>query len=621
MGRPLLCPPPRAVLEIGSGPRLSGGFRALFADPAGIHRGAARLLEAALEEAGVRLEIVSSGPADGVFGVAPKRGSEGAQSYELVLDRDDVRLSAADPAGLFYGVTTFVQILEERHEDGSLPGLRISDGPSFPNRGVLLDVSRDRVPTMETLFALVERLASWKINQLQLYTEHAFAYPGHEIVWRNADPLTPEEIRRLDAFCRERHVELVPNQQSFGHMHRWLVHEPYRRLAEVPEGIAHPFSLRREPYGLCPTDPLTLDFLGGLYDRLLPNFTSAQLNVGLDETLDLGLGRSAELCKREGKGRVYVEFLKAVRGLASQRGRRIQFWADMALRYPEVLAQTPGDAVALVWGYEADHPFAAAADLFRREGLAFYVCPGTSSWNSFGGRTANAIENIRSAARAGAAAGAEGLLIADWGDNGHLQPLPVSYAGLLAGAACAWNAGGEGAGVEDLPSHLDRRAFRDRAGLMGRIACDLGDVHASIGARAVNGTALFYLLTRPDLAGAHEKLAGVTRAGLRQARNRIEDAAGRMASVRMEKAADGPLILEEYRWVAAALDLACRLGWERCRGGSLADPSAIPEAARKPLAADLERLIAGHRQTWLRRSRPGGLADSCLHLATTLARL
>ncbi len=89
---------------------------------------------------------------------------------------------------------------------------------------------------MATLLALVDRLAGLKVNQLQLYVEHTFAYDGHERVWRGASPLLPSEILELDRYCRERHVELVPNQNSFGHLARWLVHEPYRRLAECPEG-------------------------------------------------------------------------------------------------------------------------------------------------------------------------------------------------------------------------------------------------------------------------------------------------------------------------------------------------------------------------------------------------
>src|SRR6185369_4793545 len=100
----------------------------------------------------------------------------------------------------------------------------------------MLDISRDKVPTMKTLYELVDLLASWKINQLQLYTEHTFAYRNHEDVWKKASPMTAEEIRDLDEYCAERFIDLVPNQNSFGHMERWFEHPEYLQLAEAPNG-------------------------------------------------------------------------------------------------------------------------------------------------------------------------------------------------------------------------------------------------------------------------------------------------------------------------------------------------------------------------------------------------
>src|SRR4029453_13120330 len=105
---------------------------------------------------------------------------------------------------------------------GRLPVGTVEDWPDVPVRGVMLDVSRDKVPTMETVRALVDRLAGWKVNQLQLYMEHTFAYRDHEDVWRAASPFTAEEVVELDAYCRARHVELVPNQNCLGHWERWL---------------------------------------------------------------------------------------------------------------------------------------------------------------------------------------------------------------------------------------------------------------------------------------------------------------------------------------------------------------------------------------------------------------
>src|SRR5438552_6092737 len=100
-----------------------------------------------------------------------------AEGYRLRVGPDGVVLTAADDAGAFYGRATLAQL--RRLHDGALPCCSIDDWPDNRLRGVMIDISRDKVPTMATLETLVERLASWKVNQLQLYTEHTFAYAGH----------------------------------------------------------------------------------------------------------------------------------------------------------------------------------------------------------------------------------------------------------------------------------------------------------------------------------------------------------------------------------------------------------------------------------------------------------
>jgi hypothetical protein len=73
---------------------------------------------------------------------------------------------------------------------------------------------------MKTLREIVDLLARCRYNQFQLYTEHTFAYAAHPAVWEEADPLTPAEIRKLDAYCQIQGIELVANQNTFGHMER-----------------------------------------------------------------------------------------------------------------------------------------------------------------------------------------------------------------------------------------------------------------------------------------------------------------------------------------------------------------------------------------------------------------
>jgi len=538
--------------------------------------------------------------------IDPSAGMQ-PQAYRLTVAPNGISVVARDAAGLFHGTRTLLQLLGWRaHDDApmTLPGCVIDDAPSFAHRGFMLDVSRDKVPTLPTLFALVDLLAGFKMNQLQLYVEHTFAYRGHDEVWAEASPLTPDDVQKLDAYCRARFIELVPNQNSFGHMHRWLKHPRYRDLAECPDGFEHPWNPGGEPYGLCASDPRSLALLADLYDQLLPCFSSRQVNVGLDETLDLGAGRSRELCAREGAPRVYLCFLREVHRLVSERGHVMQFWADIVVHHPELVDELPRDAVALVWGYEAAHPFAEQAALFARSGLPFYVCPGTSSWNALAGRAQNALGNLRAAAEAGVAAGAAGYLVTDWGDNGHLQPLPVSYLGAVAGAGLAWNAALGDDLEEATVRSLDAHVFRDAAGVMGGVLRDLGNAYLHAGALPGNASALFGVLVHPE----RELLAGISATSLARVDEVVRAAAAPLDRAVMH-CADAALVLNEVAWVRDALLCAVGLGAMRAAGGP---PS-------EQLADELRHLMGEHRRNWLARNRPGGLVDSEARLMRALA--
>ena len=198
-------------------------------------------MQRALEQyAGVRWEVrAAAGLAEREGVVASiDRKIEKREGYHLTIGEERIGIVARDGAGLAYGFATLTQLV--RRFGKRLPRLHIEDHPDFANRGVMLDISRDKVPTMETLFGLMDMLAEWKVNEFQLYIEHTFAYDQHRAVWKDASPMTGEEMMALDAYCRERYIDFVPNQNSFGHMERWLVHKPYNDFAEAPRGATLP---------------------------------------------------------------------------------------------------------------------------------------------------------------------------------------------------------------------------------------------------------------------------------------------------------------------------------------------------------------------------------------------
>lgn len=306
-------------------------------------------------------------------------------------------------------------------------------------QGYHLDISRCKVPTMETFARMITILNQLGYNQLQLYTEHTFAYPGHEVVWRGWSPMTDVEIKALDKLCASRGIELVPNQNSFGHLEHWLKHPGYNDLAEMPKGGAKinmwgGYTSKR-PGALCPTDPRSIQFLGGLYDALFPCFGSKYVNVGCDETHDLldqlHQGRSAAAIAEKGPHRVYVEFLQKINALCRERGHTMMFWGDIIFEDESLLSEVPEDAICLDWGYEANGPFEKRATYLEKIGRPFILCPGTSSWGSLFGRTANMMGNIKEAVDAAKKHGGMGVLLTDWGDGGHPQPWLISIPPLV----------------------------------------------------------------------------------------------------------------------------------------------------------------------------------------------
>ena len=244
-----------------------------------------------------RLTIHGAGtPVDAVL-QAQRDESLRAEAYELDVTADGATLRHRDEAGLRYGTATFEQIRAQ--SSGQLPGLRIEDWPDFAVRGFMLDISRDRVPTRATLERLVELMAVARLNQLQLYMEHTFAYRDHEVVWRDASPITPEDVQWLDELCRSHGIELVPNQNCFGHMNRWLAHDAYRDRAEAPDGFELIPGIVLPASVLAPTAD-NAAFALDLFAELLPNFTSRRVNIGCDETFELGQGQSRDAVARHG---------------------------------------------------------------------------------------------------------------------------------------------------------------------------------------------------------------------------------------------------------------------------------------------------------------------------------
>ena len=269
-------------------------------------------------------------------GLAMQQGFS-PQGYAILAERRRIVVGGASEQGAFYGAQTLRQLLRPIGEataqrvrndkagrspeavgdshpknfsyaqsDASrasanayvgglqCPGVAIRDWPAMKWRGASIDISRGPVPTLAFMEKQIRVLAGYKLNLYALYMEDVFKVKGNEL-FAPPDALSPDEITALVDYGKKYYVTILPELETFGHLHNVLRYDLYSNLAETPHGAV-----------LTPTEPGTYDLLGKLIAQMAPLFPGPFFHIGADETSELGQGKTAQLIAKEGLGPVYL---------------------------------------------------------------------------------------------------------------------------------------------------------------------------------------------------------------------------------------------------------------------------------------------------------------------------
>ncbi|MGB0023587.1 MAG: beta-N-acetylhexosaminidase [Candidatus Sulfotelmatobacter sp.] len=358
-----------------------------------------------------------------------KADSIGDQGYLLFSDKTHLIVAANTGQGLFYGVQTLRQLL---HEDGGrliCPAVSIRDWPSMEWRGVQDDISRGPIPTEDFMKRQIRTLAAYKVNLFALYMEHVFDFSSQPLVSPREAALTPQEIKALVVYAKNLYVTILPEQQTFGHLHHMLKYEIYADVAERPHG-----------HVLTPTKERSYELIKAMYADLVPLFPGPFLHVGGDETFELGHGQTAARANEVGLGRVYLEHIQKVSGILEPYHKQLMFWGDIAVKYPQLLSILPKDMIAVPWDYDAKPSYERIIKPYRDAGLRVVVAPGANNWNQVWPDLDVAFVNIRNFVRDGQQLGAMGMLNTMWNDDGE-SIYGMAWPALVFGAAAGWQEG------------------------------------------------------------------------------------------------------------------------------------------------------------------------------------
>ncbi len=398
----------------------------------------ARLLGAEFQRAGIAapqarpiaeqrhlLRLVADGGATIPAPALRDKGSD--EDYALRVAPGGAVVEGRGPAGLLHGAQTLVQLVRANRHNHRLPCLAIRDWPSLRWRCFQNDMTRGPSAKLETLQQQVALGALLKMNLFTYYMEYQYAFAKYPEIGPADGSLLPDDLRRLVAYARPLGVEILGNQQSFGHLEGILRHERFAGLRESGAVIT-------------PVKEGTYRLLDDLYAEVCPILPFAFFNVCCDETWGLGEGPAKELAAKIGVGGVYVSHIRRVHDLLAERyKKRMMMWGDIILKHPQDLDKIPKDTIMLTWGYGGAASFEPQIIPFAKSGFEFFVCPGTSDWSRILPDFGVAEVNIRNFVRDGAKHGALGMLNTTWKDDGESLNAP-NWHGYAWGAECAWNA-------------------------------------------------------------------------------------------------------------------------------------------------------------------------------------
>ncbi|MDQ2866077.1 MAG: beta-N-acetylhexosaminidase [Candidatus Eremiobacteraeota bacterium] len=349
----------------------------------------------------------------------------GSQSYDLSISAGGIAIRSGDDAGTFYAMMTLAQLPMRTGDVWTMPCVRIRDGPALKWRILSDDVSRGPLPTMRYFKERIRTIAAFKMNGYSPYMEHVFRSASDPLP-APLDGITPPQLAELARYGARFHVSLIPQQQTFAHMHNTLRLERYAPAAELPHGFL-----------LAPNAPLTAGYLARIIGEERAAVPSSPFfHIGADETATLGEGTTAQyVAQHGGRSAVYAAHIRDMARLVAPS--RVMLWDDGIENDPSIMAQIPRSAVIVNWHYGGNEPFERYIATIERGGLQQMVAPGASNWNEIYPQLAVAIQNERRFIDDGKKAGVLGLFQTTWHDDGETL-FEATWYPVLYAAASAW---------------------------------------------------------------------------------------------------------------------------------------------------------------------------------------
>ena len=306
---------------------------------------------------------------------------------------------------------------------------------NFSRFGIMLDCSRNGVMKVEKIKFLLDCMQKMGYNALELYSEDVYEVEGEPYFGYMRGRYTGEELKCLDAYAQSKGIELIPCVQTLAHFTAFVKNDEVYDMVDTADILL--IGSER-----------TYQFIDRLFASLAKNFTSREVNIGMDEAHMVGLGKYLDKNGYKNRFDILLEHLHKVAEIAAKYGFKAHMWSDMFFRFvnngaycskdvinvPEQVKKSLPDNVDLVyWDYYQVEKSAYDVMFESHKGFNSDTWFAGSAWCQYGFAPyhTNTLRTMRPALESANEHGVKNVLITLWGDNGRecspFTLLPAMY--------------------------------------------------------------------------------------------------------------------------------------------------------------------------------------------------
>ncbi|GAB3902847.1 hypothetical protein GCM10028803_30230 [Larkinella knui] len=357
--------------------------------------------------------------------VADREGASRREQYRIRLTARKIEITAQTSTGLFYAIQTLRQLMQGSGEEAAWPVVSIDDAPKLTYRGIMMDFAHGGLLTLDEIKRQIDFLARWKTNQYYFYNEVSIELDGFPTLGYKSG-YTKKEIREIIAYGKQRHIDVIPFLNLYGHLHELLRKEHYADLAIGAYG-----------HELDPRQPAVNALLKNWLRQYTALFPSPFIHVGFDETWETK--RIADDKDHAiNSENLWLQQLDFVQTELRQYGKTVMAWTDMNNYYPDIMKKLPPDVIPVIWEYKPD-----TVEINRylnpvlSEKKPFLIQPAVSGWGHIYPDADYTYTNIDLCLRAGMRHKTLGFINSVWTDP--VEPfVRASWLFMAYGSIGAW---------------------------------------------------------------------------------------------------------------------------------------------------------------------------------------